>query len=185
MATTRQIAANRRNAIKSTGPKSRAGKQRVRNNALKHGLAASRPRVRLAARTVAAVGPPRCGVLRRPVPAGPEPAHQAHHADHGIRGPAWPGPVPPAAVRRLRAALPDPGAAAHRQDGPACRPDHPAPRPGADHQHPGRPVRPHQRATRRPVRRIRASKSCSIASSSDARRSARKINHRRFSGSAK
>src|SRR2546429_6825132 len=44
MATSRQIAANRRNAIKSVGPKSRAGKQRVRNNALKHGLAASRPR---------------------------------------------------------------------------------------------------------------------------------------------
>src|SRR5439155_4714965 len=32
------------NAKNSTGPKSQAGKQRVRNNALKHGLAASRPR---------------------------------------------------------------------------------------------------------------------------------------------
>ena len=38
MATERQIAANRRNADKSTGPRSRAGKQRARGNAYQHGL---------------------------------------------------------------------------------------------------------------------------------------------------
>jgi len=36
--TERQIAANRRNAAKSTGPRSRAGKKRARNNAARHGL---------------------------------------------------------------------------------------------------------------------------------------------------
>jgi hypothetical protein len=40
MATQRQIAANRRNAGKSTGPRSRAGKTRVRHNAYRHGLTA-------------------------------------------------------------------------------------------------------------------------------------------------
>jgi len=35
---TQQIAANRRNALKSTGPRTVAGKQRSRLNALKHGL---------------------------------------------------------------------------------------------------------------------------------------------------
>src|SRR5262245_43217760 len=38
MASERQIAANRRNACKSTGPRSRAGKQRVSSNAYRHGL---------------------------------------------------------------------------------------------------------------------------------------------------
>ncbi|MCK1307790.1 MULTISPECIES: hypothetical protein [unclassified Bradyrhizobium] len=40
MASERQIAANRRNAGKSTGPKTRAGRQRARANAYRHGLAA-------------------------------------------------------------------------------------------------------------------------------------------------
>jgi len=40
MATINQIRANRRNAQKSTGPKSPAGKERVRFNALVHGLRA-------------------------------------------------------------------------------------------------------------------------------------------------
>jgi hypothetical protein len=40
MATERQIAANRRNAGKSTGPRSRAGKKRSRHNAYSHGLTA-------------------------------------------------------------------------------------------------------------------------------------------------
>jgi hypothetical protein len=40
MATDRQIAANRRNAQKSTGPASPAGKARSRYNALKHGFCA-------------------------------------------------------------------------------------------------------------------------------------------------
>ena len=40
MATEKQAAANRRNAAKSTGPKSAAGKQITRMNALKHGLQA-------------------------------------------------------------------------------------------------------------------------------------------------
>jgi hypothetical protein len=38
MASERQIAANRRNARKSTGPRSRAGKKRARGNAFRHGL---------------------------------------------------------------------------------------------------------------------------------------------------
>jgi hypothetical protein len=38
MATERQIAANRRNALKSTGPKSEAGKKRSSGNAYRHGL---------------------------------------------------------------------------------------------------------------------------------------------------
>ncbi len=38
MASEKQIAANRRNATSSTGPKSAAGKQVARMNALKHGL---------------------------------------------------------------------------------------------------------------------------------------------------
>ena len=41
MASERQIAANRRNAAKSTGPRSRAGKMRARHNAYQHGLATS------------------------------------------------------------------------------------------------------------------------------------------------
>src|SRR5690349_6132116 len=40
MATNKQIEANRRNATKSTGPKTEAGKQTSRTNAWKHGLAA-------------------------------------------------------------------------------------------------------------------------------------------------
>lgn len=41
MATERQIAANRRNARKSTGPRSQAGKKRVSRNAYRHGLSVS------------------------------------------------------------------------------------------------------------------------------------------------
>jgi len=40
MATEKQIAANRRNAAKSTGPKSEAGKEIARMNAAKHGMQA-------------------------------------------------------------------------------------------------------------------------------------------------
>jgi len=40
MASERQVAANRNNARKSTGPKTRAGRQRIRTNAYRHGLAA-------------------------------------------------------------------------------------------------------------------------------------------------
>ena len=43
MASKRQIAANRRNAQKSTGPRSAAGKRRTRRNAYRHGLAAAYP----------------------------------------------------------------------------------------------------------------------------------------------
>ena len=38
MATVRQVAANRRNAQKSTGPRTDEGKNQSRRNALKHGL---------------------------------------------------------------------------------------------------------------------------------------------------
>jgi hypothetical protein len=41
MPTARQVAANRRNARNSTGPKSRAGKSRTARNARRHGLATS------------------------------------------------------------------------------------------------------------------------------------------------
>lgn len=40
MATEKQIAANRRNATRSTGPRTAAGKQRSSQNSLKHGLTA-------------------------------------------------------------------------------------------------------------------------------------------------
>jgi hypothetical protein len=42
MATKRQIAANRENAMRSTGPKTAAGRAAVSVNALKHGLTASK-----------------------------------------------------------------------------------------------------------------------------------------------
>ncbi len=41
MATERQIAANRRNARKSTGPRSSAAKKRASRNAYRHGLTLS------------------------------------------------------------------------------------------------------------------------------------------------
>ena len=44
MATERQIAANRRNAQKSSGPRSDLGKQRASNNAYRHGLFSGRAR---------------------------------------------------------------------------------------------------------------------------------------------
>jgi len=40
LATDKQILANQLNAKKSTGPRTRTGKRRVRKNAIKHGLAA-------------------------------------------------------------------------------------------------------------------------------------------------
>jgi len=42
MATDRQIAANRKNAQKSTGPKTPEGRAAVRLNGVKHGLTAKR-----------------------------------------------------------------------------------------------------------------------------------------------
>ena len=42
MATARQVAANRRNALRSTGPRTAAGKLASSQNALRHGLTARR-----------------------------------------------------------------------------------------------------------------------------------------------
>jgi len=60
MATERQIAANRRNAVKSTGPRSSAGKRRARSNSYRHGLsvaAAGRPeQLEKLARKIAGAG---------------------------------------------------------------------------------------------------------------------------------
>jgi hypothetical protein len=60
MATAKQLAANRRNAAKSTGPRTRRGKDAARKNAYRHGLSisvtslpASEPRVESLARKVA------------------------------------------------------------------------------------------------------------------------------------
>ena len=43
MATEKMLAANRANALKSTGPRSLAGKMRSSRNALSHGLTAKQP----------------------------------------------------------------------------------------------------------------------------------------------
>jgi hypothetical protein len=59
MATEKQIAANRANANKSTGPKSVAGKERSSRNSIKHGLSGSATRSSPAATSnaiVAALG---------------------------------------------------------------------------------------------------------------------------------
>jgi hypothetical protein len=63
MATERQIEANRRNAVKSTGPRSSEGKRRARRNSYRHGLsvgAAGRPgcaeQVEKLARKIAGAG---------------------------------------------------------------------------------------------------------------------------------
>jgi len=51
MASKRQIAANRRNAKKSTGPRSAPGKKRASNNAYRHGLFSRRARTTVAEET--------------------------------------------------------------------------------------------------------------------------------------
>ena len=56
------------------------------------------------------------GARSRP---GPEPARQAHPADHRVRRAARPRPVRPPSVRGFRAAHADPGTAEDGQDRPA------------------------------------------------------------------
>jgi hypothetical protein len=53
MASERQIAANRRNAKKSSGPRSAAGKDRASNNAYRHGLFSRRARAAVTEETEA------------------------------------------------------------------------------------------------------------------------------------
>jgi hypothetical protein len=53
MASERQIAANRRNAKKSSGPRSAAGKDRASNNAYRHGLFSKRARAEVVQETEA------------------------------------------------------------------------------------------------------------------------------------
>jgi hypothetical protein len=53
MASERQIAANRRNAKKSSGPRSAPGKKRASNNAYRHGLFSRRARAAVAEETEA------------------------------------------------------------------------------------------------------------------------------------
>ena len=61
MTSAAKIAANQRNALRSTGPRSRAGKRRVSQNALRHGLARLSPndpaRVAQTAALIAVVAP--------------------------------------------------------------------------------------------------------------------------------
>lgn len=55
MATEKQIAANRRNALKSTGPRSPDGKRRSRVNAYRHGLSVSLAHLQEARADIAAL----------------------------------------------------------------------------------------------------------------------------------
>ncbi|MHB2166335.1 hypothetical protein [Alsobacter sp. R-9] len=66
MASQKRIEANRRNAQRSTGPRSADGKARSRLNALKHGLSASLPAVVATAETAA------LAAALVPADAGPE-----------------------------------------------------------------------------------------------------------------
>lgn len=55
MATEKQIAANRANAVRSTGPKTALGKFRSRKNALRHGLSLPVPQDEAAVRKIDAL----------------------------------------------------------------------------------------------------------------------------------
>lgn len=65
-----QIAANRRNAQKSTGPKSAVGKARVAQNALKHGLAVAVRNVPEQVVDLAALAAQLSGTEKEPNPTG-------------------------------------------------------------------------------------------------------------------
>ena len=80
MTTERQRAANRRNAERSTGPRTAAGKAAARLNALRHGLAASpslepgaNEEIDRLTQAIAGVGasPERVGLARRIAEARP------------------------------------------------------------------------------------------------------------------
>ena len=68
MATETQIAANRRNALKSTGPRTPEGKARVSQNALKHGLLSRH--VLIAGEDAAELGALREGMVAELAPEG-------------------------------------------------------------------------------------------------------------------
>lgn len=55
MATEKQIAANRRNALRSTGPRTEAGKKIASQNAFRHGLSLPRPENEVSSRSVEAL----------------------------------------------------------------------------------------------------------------------------------
>jgi hypothetical protein len=67
MATERQIAANRRNALKSTGPRTKTGKKRSSKNAYRHGLRSRPTRSQSQAREIEELARELAGDTKNPI----------------------------------------------------------------------------------------------------------------------